>query len=200
MQVNQSTELLERRIKAKTEDITSLRDALFNASSLLEASRATQMNRYVIVFTIVTVIFLPPSFVATLFGTDLFNEGSQLPSITKFQILTVVVSLGTYTIAFILIRIADSLDTLQRALKRLPETLLSLFPKLIKYTYDHLKHWAIVVRRVLHRWARQLRQWPRWMMTALRNLWARRREDGDEGMELPVRSAVDNAERDRTIS
>jgi len=37
---------------------------LFNATSLREASRSTTMNRYIIVFTIVTVLYLPPSLIA----------------------------------------------------------------------------------------------------------------------------------------
>ena len=35
---------------------------IFNATSLREANRSTTMNRYVIIFTVVTVIFLPPTF------------------------------------------------------------------------------------------------------------------------------------------
>lgn len=76
-----SEERLLRRIIEKTEEIKSLRDGvgcrfdhkqwshklipfpaqLFNATSLREAARSTTMNRYIIVFTIVTVLYLPPS-------------------------------------------------------------------------------------------------------------------------------------------
>lgn len=76
---------LLRRIAEKTEEIKSLRDGvsglenwnaagrlerlltdgqLFNATSLRESSQSTTMNRYVIVFTIMTVLYLPPSFIA----------------------------------------------------------------------------------------------------------------------------------------
>ncbi|KAK3358811.1 hypothetical protein B0T25DRAFT_447527 [Lasiosphaeria hispida] len=57
------TRLLSR-IAGKTEEIKGLRDGMFNATSLREASRSTTMNRYVIVFTIVTLLYLPPSLVA----------------------------------------------------------------------------------------------------------------------------------------
>ena len=39
---------------------------LFNATSLREAARSTTMNRYVIVFTIMTVLYLPPGFTSVL--------------------------------------------------------------------------------------------------------------------------------------
>ena len=44
--------------------ITNVTGKLFNATALLEASRSTAMSRYVFAFTIVTVVFLPPSFIA----------------------------------------------------------------------------------------------------------------------------------------
>src|ERR1700760_1288756 len=37
---------------------------LFTASSLREANRSTTMSRYVIIFTVVTVLYLPPSFMS----------------------------------------------------------------------------------------------------------------------------------------
>jgi len=37
---------------------------LFNATSLREASESSKMGRYVLVFTIATIIYLPPSFIA----------------------------------------------------------------------------------------------------------------------------------------
>jgi Mg2+ and Co2+ transporter CorA len=36
---------------------------LLNATTLREASRANTMNRYIVVFTIVTVMYLPPNFI-----------------------------------------------------------------------------------------------------------------------------------------
>ncbi len=44
--------------------LTLLSLQLFNATALREASRSTTMNRYIIVFTIVTVLYLPPSLIA----------------------------------------------------------------------------------------------------------------------------------------
>ncbi len=46
--------------------LTAAAAKLFNATSLREAARSTTMNRYVIVFTIMTVLYLPPSFTSVL--------------------------------------------------------------------------------------------------------------------------------------
>ncbi|KAK0725999.1 hypothetical protein B0H67DRAFT_681209 [Lasiosphaeris hirsuta] len=56
----QKEEYFLKRIADKTEEVKSLRDGLFNATSLREASRSTTMNRYFIVFTIMTSP-LPPA-------------------------------------------------------------------------------------------------------------------------------------------
>ncbi|KAK4214218.1 hypothetical protein QBC37DRAFT_284332 [Rhypophila decipiens] len=112
-QVQEELKLLQR-IAEKTEEIKSLRDGLFNATSLLETSKATSMNRYIIVFTIVTVAFLPPSFVATVFGTDLFNSDDTDGAITKFKFTTVAVSLITYLVAFFLVWLADRMNSVRK--------------------------------------------------------------------------------------
>lgn len=53
------------RIGHKTEEVKSLRDGLFNATSLREASKGIALNRAIYVFTVVTVIFTPLGFMAT---------------------------------------------------------------------------------------------------------------------------------------
>ncbi|VBB76494.1 Putative protein of unknown function [Podospora comata] len=106
----QTEEKLLRRIAEKTEEITSLRDGLFNATSLREASRATTMNRYVIVFTIMTVLYLPPSFTSALFGTPLFEAESQEETVERFKTSTIIVCVITYVLAISLIWLADKWD------------------------------------------------------------------------------------------
>ncbi|KAK3319560.1 hypothetical protein B0T19DRAFT_268969 [Cercophora scortea] len=105
--------LLLERIAAKTEEIKSLRDGLFNATSLMEASRATRMNRYIIVFTIATVLYLPPSFVATVYGTQLFNDETVTSTTEKFRNTTIALSLGTYAVAGFLLYVANRLNILR---------------------------------------------------------------------------------------
>ncbi|KAF3810284.1 hypothetical protein GCG54_00002742 [Colletotrichum gloeosporioides] len=52
------------RISALKKEIESLRDGLFNAQSVKEAQKSRELNKIMMVFTIVTILFLPPSFVA----------------------------------------------------------------------------------------------------------------------------------------
>jgi len=92
-----------------------LRDGLFNATSVREASRSTSMNRSVFVFTIVTVTYLPASFIATIFGTQMFNDAELASTINKFKITTVVVSITTFFVAFILVLLAGRIPRLQRS-------------------------------------------------------------------------------------
>jgi hypothetical protein len=90
---------LLQRISDKTEEVMSLRDGLFNATSLREASKSTTMNRAVIVFTIATIIYLPPSFIATVFGMDLFiNDDDMSNNIWRYAVVTAVISFVTYFI------------------------------------------------------------------------------------------------------
>ncbi len=91
------------------------------------------MNRYVIVFTIMTVLYLPPSFTAVchcslkspffateancrvatqqaLFGTPLFEAEEQAETVSRFKISTIIVCVITYTLAFLLIWLAEKWD------------------------------------------------------------------------------------------
>ncbi|ENH73684.1 hypothetical protein FOC1_g10000521 [Fusarium oxysporum f. sp. cubense race 1] len=67
------TESILSRIERKMEEIKGLRDGLFNATSVREAARGTSLaessslqNRYILVFTIATILYLPMGFVTTL--------------------------------------------------------------------------------------------------------------------------------------
>ncbi|KAH7240744.1 uncharacterized protein BKA55DRAFT_518677 [Fusarium redolens] len=55
---------VQRRVRKKVEEINSLRDGLFNATSLRESTKAMALNQAIYVFTIVTVLFTPVSFLA----------------------------------------------------------------------------------------------------------------------------------------
>ncbi|PVH71384.1 hypothetical protein DL98DRAFT_371537, partial [Cadophora sp. DSE1049] len=56
--------VLEQNWKNKTEEVKSLRDGLFNATAVREASRRSTLNHYILVFTVVTIVYLPLSFTA----------------------------------------------------------------------------------------------------------------------------------------
>ncbi|KAI1119853.1 hypothetical protein F5Y10DRAFT_273656 [Nemania abortiva] len=74
-------EIILGRILQKTEEVKSLRDGLFNATSLREANlssreaqRSALMARYVLIFTVVTILYLPPSFISTVLDMDIFKK------------------------------------------------------------------------------------------------------------------------------
>ncbi|KAI0815974.1 hypothetical protein GGR55DRAFT_675583 [Xylaria sp. FL0064] len=87
------------RLSYKTEEIKSLRDGLFSATSLRESNRSATMNRYVIIFTVVTVLFLPPTFTSTVFALDFFKKDDARQTTWEFKVTTVVISLATYITA-----------------------------------------------------------------------------------------------------
>ncbi|KAK3332624.1 hypothetical protein B0T19DRAFT_108016 [Cercophora scortea] len=93
---------LLNRISRKTEEMTSLRDGLFNAQSVKETTKGTQMNQYLMVFTIATILYLPPSFISTFYGMDLYVDDDNLPQTrTIFWTAFSVVSAATYLLAFL---------------------------------------------------------------------------------------------------
>jgi hypothetical protein len=100
----------------------TLATQLFNATSVREATKGTHINEYILVFTVMTVLYLPLTFVSvggisqgqrrnavvivpdvadenrdtqTLYGVALFDF--EQPSQTmSFAVSTVVISVGTY--------------------------------------------------------------------------------------------------------
>jgi len=73
-------------------------DKLFNATSLREASRSTTMNRYVIVFTVMTVLYLPPSLVAVLLPRCALSSYIENPTNMKFRPSSVPISSNQTTL------------------------------------------------------------------------------------------------------
>ncbi|KAI9149916.1 hypothetical protein HJFPF1_09662 [Paramyrothecium foliicola] len=69
--------ILLKRVSRMKENITSLRDGLFNATSLQEATRGTSLNKTLYLFTTVTIIYLPISFLATLWALPWLHEQSN---------------------------------------------------------------------------------------------------------------------------
>uniref|UniRef100_A0A0D2Y3K1 Uncharacterized protein n=1 Tax=Fusarium oxysporum (strain Fo5176) TaxID=660025 RepID=A0A0D2Y3K1_FUSOF len=62
------------RIKKKSEEIESLRDGLFNATSLREATKAMELSQAVYAFTVVTVLFTPVSFLASCSASSVCTD------------------------------------------------------------------------------------------------------------------------------
>ncbi|KAK1830202.1 hypothetical protein QBC39DRAFT_354430 [Podospora conica] len=86
------------RIAKKQEEVKSLRDGLFSATSINEAARSTQLSNYILVFTIVTIFYLPLSFVAALFALDAFKWENASTKV-GFIATTIMVAGATYAMA-----------------------------------------------------------------------------------------------------
>ncbi|KAK3299245.1 uncharacterized protein B0H64DRAFT_439639 [Chaetomium fimeti] len=97
--VHAKARLLIDRIDRKAEEIKGLRDGLFNATSLREATKGIELNRAVYVFTVVTVIYTPISFLATFFALPFLNNSGDDVDIgvpRGFTTSFIVVPLVTY--------------------------------------------------------------------------------------------------------
>jgi hypothetical protein len=103
-EIQQQMEKLQDLFKtnnAKQEEIKSLRDGLFNASTVLEARTTVLQGRNIQLLTYISILFLPASFVASIFGMD-----SVLPSGTSlrdFAIMFSVICGFTYIVILLLL-------------------------------------------------------------------------------------------------
>ncbi|KAK0711786.1 hypothetical protein B0H67DRAFT_685345 [Lasiosphaeris hirsuta] len=90
------------RIARKQEEVKNLKDGMFNATSVNEAKKSTKLNHYILVFTVVTIFYLPLSFIATLFalGLSTWEDPRQFRSFTATITL---VAAGTYAFSGFLI-------------------------------------------------------------------------------------------------
>ncbi|KAI1468036.1 uncharacterized protein F4812DRAFT_428609 [Daldinia caldariorum] len=94
-----SSKSLMDRIEKKEEEIKGFRDGLFSATSVREASRATILNQYILVFTIVTIFYLPLSYVSSLFSMDIFAYDDVARGQSSFLISTSLLAVGTWAIS-----------------------------------------------------------------------------------------------------
>ncbi|KAH5426722.1 hypothetical protein HBI47_116620 [Parastagonospora nodorum] len=93
-------EELRGRFKDKQQDVLSLTESLQNFIAVNEAKQSTRQNRYVLVFTTATVIYLPLSFVTAIFSMNNIRDSSPLyQSIRPFAWTIIAVSLATYAVA-----------------------------------------------------------------------------------------------------
>ncbi|KAI0444365.1 hypothetical protein F4803DRAFT_549171 [Xylaria telfairii] len=90
------------RIAKKQEEVKSLRDGLFNATSVSEVTKSSQLNHYILVFTVVTVFYLPLSFISSLFALNAFNWDDPR-QIVSFSVTTILVAGTTYCFSGFLI-------------------------------------------------------------------------------------------------
>ncbi|KAH8807619.1 hypothetical protein F5884DRAFT_880853 [Xylogone sp. PMI_703] len=112
----ESAERILTKLERTRNEVKSLMDGLFNFQSILaaqesidEAQKSRELNKYMLVFTVVTIAFLPPTFVATFFSNSLFSSPSSNDSLTntrtrtKFWITFAVLTITTYIIAALML-------------------------------------------------------------------------------------------------
>ncbi|KAI0185190.1 hypothetical protein EV127DRAFT_412459 [Xylaria flabelliformis] len=86
------------RILAKLERTTNEVKSL-QSGSITEARKSRTLNKYLLVFTIVTILFLPPTFVATFFGMHIFDANTIGTTQRLFWAVLGALSGGTYLLA-----------------------------------------------------------------------------------------------------
>ncbi|KAF4948679.1 hypothetical protein FGADI_9454 [Fusarium gaditjirri] len=100
--VKENASIVQDRVKNKQEEINSLRDGLFNATSLRESTKAMALNQAIYVFTVVTVLFTPVSFLATFWALPFLNnpvEGTGIvPVPSAFRNSFIIMPLLTYAL------------------------------------------------------------------------------------------------------
>ncbi|KAF7122250.1 hypothetical protein CNMCM5793_000207 [Aspergillus hiratsukae] len=97
-----SGEIVEKllsRIGQIEEEFKSLQDGLMNITSVVESTKSSTMNRYILVFTVATILYLPMGFVASIFGMHLFDYPRLEQTQRSFYITMVLASVITYLIA-----------------------------------------------------------------------------------------------------
>ncbi|KAK5945559.1 hypothetical protein PMZ80_002764 [Knufia obscura] len=93
---------IQNRIERKHAEIESLRDGLFNATSVREALQAGHTNQNIMVFTVVTIVYLPLPFVTAFFGMDNIPSDSYLvKSMAPFAGMIAAFAVVTYGLALI---------------------------------------------------------------------------------------------------
>jgi hypothetical protein len=89
---------IAERIERKREEIKDLRDALVNASGVLESRAAVSQADTVYTMTVLMILYLPATTVISVFGMDIIPSGSQ--TMTAFGITMGTVFLVTMLLGF----------------------------------------------------------------------------------------------------
>ncbi|KEY74593.1 hypothetical protein S7711_05024 [Stachybotrys chartarum IBT 7711] len=97
-------EALKTRIQRARQEMDSLNSGLFSASSVSEARFSFEQNNNVRLLTLVTIVYLPISFAATIYGMDVLPDTASLAS---FFAVTAVLCAVTFGVTFNLQLIVD---------------------------------------------------------------------------------------------
>ncbi|KAK5651821.1 hypothetical protein OQA88_11590 [Cercophora sp. LCS_1] len=99
------------RISKLQEETRTLRDSTLNTTAVNEATKSTQVNNYILVFTVVTVFYLPLSFITAFFTLEFFDW--ENPRQMRWFIVTIISVAGaTYLFSWLWIRAVQ--DAAQR--------------------------------------------------------------------------------------
>ncbi|KAH7028767.1 cora-like Mg2+ transporter protein-domain-containing protein [Microdochium trichocladiopsis] len=90
---------VQERLDRSKHEVLGLRDGLFNVQSVVEAQKSFELNKYLFVFTVVTIVYLPPTFVASFFGMEIFNADTVPETQTFFWTLIKWFCAVTYVLA-----------------------------------------------------------------------------------------------------
>ncbi|KAM0084127.1 hypothetical protein ACKRZS_003672 [Fusarium odoratissimum] len=142
--IDERTAVIQKRVRKKVEEVNSLRDGLFNATSLRESTKAMALNQAIYVFTVVTVLFTPVSFLATFWALPFLNnptEGTDIvPVPSSFRNSFIIMPLLTYALVIGVARfvgqrngtnaLLDLLRKLREILGQLIRSAWSLLPRI----------------------------------------------------------------------
>ncbi|KAG6999004.1 hypothetical protein FocnCong_v014725 [Fusarium oxysporum f. sp. conglutinans] len=119
--VNEHTTAAQSRVRKKREEINSLRDGLFNATSLRKSTKAMALNQAIYVFTVVTVLFTPVSFLATFWALPFLNNPTEgvVPVPSAFRNSFIIMPLLTYALVIVVAWFVGQRNTVNRLLTML---------------------------------------------------------------------------------
>ncbi|KAG8527692.1 uncharacterized protein KY384_007846 [Bacidia gigantensis] len=95
---------LRDRIERKRQEIQSLSDSLFSASSVAEGRLAAEQNGNIRLLTLVTIFYLPLTLATSIYGMNALPKKAGLVS---FFIVTIIIASTTYVMVFNLRHIKD---------------------------------------------------------------------------------------------
>ncbi|KAI4182387.1 MAG: hypothetical protein L6R41_006007 [Letrouitia leprolyta] len=98
-------ETLRNRVERKRQEIQSLSDGLFSASSVAESRLASEQNGNIRLLTLVTIAYLPLTLATSIYGMDALPANAGLVS---YIVVTILMCLITYVLVFYLPSIKEA--------------------------------------------------------------------------------------------
>lgn len=117
------------RVTNKTEEVKSLRDGVFNATSLREASKGIELNRAAYVFT---------TFFALPFLNNQ-NESDQVVVPPGFKTSMIVIPILTYLISLVFDWYVRHMRAVKQIIQKLRRAIYSTAHRLIDYLKESTK-------------------------------------------------------------